>query len=592
MSTKPTLSAKTESEEVKPKRAPRASTATTAKEPAAKPETKRAPRAKTQATVKPKPEVKPPVVKEEPEPKKDTMVEEDDETVEIQSENKVFNETDDLELIGTGISSMGVKKIAKVNYEFVTRPHDVLAVDGTAPDGGYPLGVWVRDPKPLQIMAAAAGARLQNGTNTEGDFQMLSFADENSINDDHEFMNVTARPNAVWDNALHVGTRKVRNSRVNYQPGTIDNAADRIVAVLGRRLGLGTPILVRLWHSGIVFTINPPERASVIAMSDTLNAAHLDTLRRTNGLIHGTSSYYANRIICTEFMKHVTASNIDQSHWPNILKLMDHRDIQFMALGLQAASHPRGYNMVEVCGGLRSVKHPETNLPVLNEDGKERKVVCTHRTESNIDFRLLGQIDNSMFTDYQRELIARPLSASKLVSLEEIEVYQSQGTFHQPVHVELENGLVMIIKAPKANTHIEIGEEWIQMAEDIVDNIITNDTDVVSKNEAINRQIEATSAMDVAHWVHGFEVDGELVTNRTGIDRVFRQLGNNREQSERVFTMVRENIAKNIAAIVAIPTYKCSECGTLSNTIANNGNAFYTPLDMVSRFFILADRNQ
>ena len=89
------------------------------------------------------------------------------------------------------------------------------------------------------------------------------------------------------------------------------------------------------------------------------------------------------------------------------------------------------------------------------------------------------------------------------------------------------------------------------MVEDIVDNIITNDTDVVFKNEAINRQIEATSAMDVAHWVHGFEVDGELVTNRTGIDRVFRQLGNNREQSERVFTMVRENIAKNIAAIVA-----------------------------------------
>lgn len=458
----------------------------------------------------------------------------------------------------------------------------------------YPLATWSRNPATLENLANLAGMRMMDGSESDNDLNLIDFAEQNRANDDRYFFSFFAQPNSDWNNYLPVGDRKLRSSKLNFHTkatgGELSNNDDQLCTVLFRRLELGQPLLVRLWHSGLIFAINPVEKAERIAMVDRLNAAHLETLRRTNGIIHGTSSYYANRIIIQSFMKLVRDSNIHKNLWADVANLVDHRDIQIMAWALMASSYQRGYNYVDTCGGLKT-KLDADKKPVLDAQGKEQKVLCSHRTEGLIDLSLIVQIDNSKFSDWQKEFISQPLSDTKKYGIEDIEKYQRLGKMHEVDTLEIAEGVSVLLKAPVAAKHISIGEEWIESVEDAVDAAITTNVDDVTRNEMIQRQIEATAALDVAHWVIGFNIDGEEVDSEKAVKETFRMLSNNEEIRDSIYTKIRERMSKRLAAVVAIPTHKCEGCGELSNIINNNGTTIYTPIDTVSRFFTLTARN-
>lgn len=512
------------------------------------------------------------------------------ESVELKDSDEL-DFVDEDEVIATEVGALDQeKKLGSNNYTIGTQTYNYQAVNGNT-EGQYPLHVWVRDSKSLLGMHMTAMERINNNNANGRDYWMVDYAEQNSILNDPHMSSFFAREGAKWENFLTVGDRSLRSSKVNYSSKSAIGNTERVVSLLMRRLELGVPIIVRLWHSGIVFSINPPDKAERIALVDQLQEAHLDTLRRTNGMIHGTASYYANRLIINEFMRHVTSSNIDKSHWTDIINLMDHRDIQFMAWGIMAASYVRGYNLSERCGGLKDVLDSD-GKPVLNSEGKTKRNVCGHVNSSIIDWHLLCQIDNSSFTEWQREFIAKKIDENNPVSLTDIEKYQTQGEMHKEDYVEIDQGLSVILKAPKAGLHIEIGERWINSVEKAVDQIISSSADDVTKNNYINRQLEATSSMDVAHWVKGFELDGEIIDDREGIERIFRSLGNNLRQRDELFDKIRARMSKRLAAVIAIPTFKCPSCNNLSNEVHHNGTAFYTPLDMVSRFFTLTVRSQ
>lgn len=543
----------------------------------------KAPRTRKPAVKKVVPPVEVPTIEEV------ELLKEDIEEVEL-LEDEEDNFIDEGEAIATEIGTMPDDRLGNANYTIGTTSFKYQAVNGNT-DGQYALGVWVRDSKSLNGLQISALNRMEQNNARNSDILLMDFADQNAILNDPHMTSFFAREGAKWNNYLPVGDRMLRSSKVNYtSKGAVGNT-ERIVSVLMRKLDLGMPIVVRLWHSGIVFSINPPDKAERIGLVDQLQEAHLDTLRRTNGLIHGTSSFYANRLIINEFMRHVTSANIDRSLWPDVINLMDHRDIQFMAWGIMAASYVRGYKLVEKCGGLKAVIDAD-NKEVVNEEGVVKRTICGHLNESVIDFHLICQKDESSFTEWQRELIAKKIDENNPISLADIEKYQSQGEMHKEDYVELAEGFSVVLKAPKASLHIEIGERWINSVEKAVNQIININSDDTTKNGYINRQLEATSALDVAHWVKGFELDGEMIEDREGIERIFRSLGNNADQRDEIFDKIRSRMSKRLAAVIAIPTFKCPSCKNLSNEVQHNGTVFYTPLDMVSRFFTLTARSQ
>lgn len=538
------------------------------------------------------------VTKVEDTPPTTTEVEEDAELVEHVVENEYVPRTDD-DIIASEIDSViedgRLKTLGSPNYKVDNGSWNFASAHPKSGDE-YPIGVWVRDPHTLIGYKQAAIERIMGDRARAADYTMVDFADQNAIIDDRNMLAFYAREGAQWANHLEVNGRKLRNSKAKYQTSNltgIDAEDDQVIAILMDKLDLGVPIVVRLWHSGIIFNINPADKAEAILLLEQLRNAHLDTLRRTNGLIHGTSSYYANRIVVNGFMKRVVASNIDRSLWSDVLNLMDHRDIQFMAWGLLASAHPRGYRLFEQCGGLKVSKDGDGN-PVLNEDGSTKKTVCGHKDESNVDLNLLYTIDNSMFTDWQREIMAKPLKGVDLLTREDITKYQSQGLMHaeDTICIDEEKDIHVMIKAPKASVHIDIGEQWIASVETALNDTIDINADETTKNTFIENQLEATASMDVAHWVTGFIIDGKEVRSRNAINRVFRSFANNAPLRDEVFDKIRGGMAKRLAAVPAIPTRKCPSCENMSNTIANNGTVFYTPLDMVSRFFTLTARNQ
>lgn len=525
------------------------------------------------------------------EPKVEENPSEDLEAITL-LDKKENNFVDEDELLATALNEYNEegKLLGDKDYTISTDSFNYRMLNGNS-DNQYPLGVWVRDPDTLTGLQARAFERMANDNARPQDIILVDFAEQNNVNTDNNMLSFFARKGAEWNNFLPVGTRKLRNSKVTYNPGSLSGNTERVVAALMRKMDLGVPIIVRLWHSGIVFSINPSDKAERLALVDKLNSAHLQTLQRTNGLVHGTSSYYANRIIINEFMRHVTSSNIDRSLWPQITNIMDHRDIQFMAWALMAAAYPRGYRLHEQCGGLKDVVDAD-GKPLTNDEGKPKKNICGHINESIIDFNLICQIDNSAFTQWQKDFISRRIDENSPATLEDIKKYQSEGEMHREDRIEIDEELSVVVKAPVASLHISIGEEWIDSVERAVEQIINIDTDDETKNGYINRQLEATAAMDIAHWVTAFDFAGEIIDDRGGIERIFRSLGNNEKQRDTLFDSIRNRMSKRLAAVIAIPTFECSSCHNMSNKIQHNGTAFYTPIDMVSRFFTLTARNQ
>lgn len=458
----------------------------------------------------------------------------------------------------------------------------------------YPLHIWARNPGTLENYGHLAAMRMLDGSASEKDLEVLDFAEQNKVNEDRHFFSFFAQPEGDWDDHLRVGERKVRSNTYNFRTkatgGELANNEDQLLTVLCRRLEMGLPLLVRLWHTGIVFAIAPVEKGERVAMVDKLNNAHLETLRRTNGIIHGTSTYYANRIIIESFMKLVRDSNIEKSLHKDITTMLDHRDIQIMAWALMAASYQRGYNFVETCGNLKPKVDAE-GKPVLTPSGEQQKTICSHNESSIIDLSLIVQIDNSKYTDWQRDFISQPLSDTKKYTREDIEKYQRMGKMHETDCVEIVDGVSVLIKAPTADKHLTIGEDWIAAVEESVEGAILSNADDTTRGEMIQRQIEQTAMLDVAHWVIGFNIDGEEIISPTGVKKSFRMLSNNEQLRDKLYVKIREHLAKRMAAVVAVPTKKCEGCGGLSNVIANNGTMIYTPIDMVSRFFTLTARN-
>lgn len=552
---------------------------------------------RVRASTKPKPSKAPEAIQPStPQDDQDTDVE----VVAIKTEDPLENVMSDEEIISSGVDAVvnsgAIPVLGDTNYTIDLGGFSYLA-KSQKDNGEYPLGVWVRDPHTLIGFQQAALDRIHNHQGSGGDYAVVDLAEQNAIINDRNMLAMGSRAGADWRNHLLLDNgRKLRNSRANYKTEALtaeEANDDHVLAALLTRLELGVPIVVRCWHSGLVFSINPSDKAAALALVSQLRNAHLDMLRRTTGLIHGTSSYYANRIIINGFMKLVVGSNIDRSLWPSVMELLDHRDIQFMAWGLLASAHPNGYRLIESCGGLKETINADGEKE-LRPDGTVKKSVCGAKKDGIVDLNLLYQIDNSMFTDWQREFISRPLNGKNTATIEDIRKYQSEGLMHveDSICIDEEKEVYVLIKAPPANTHIEIGESWVTSVEKALDDAIGINADDETKSEFIEDQIDATSSMDIAHWVTGFVMDGQEYRSRKVINDMFKKIGNNPNMRDDVFEKVRKGMSKRIAAACGIPTARCEECHNLSNTIANNGTAFFTPIDMVSRFFTLTARNQ
>lgn len=517
------------------------------------------------------------------------------ETVELTKEENEDYHSDDQTVVEVAVEQEAKsKKYGSSDYSIGTSL-DAIKKATDEKLTYYPLAVWARNPNTMEITANISVDRLENGRGSETDIRMIDYAEQNKVVMDRHMFSFCAREGASWDDHLNVDGRKLRANKINFatkaQGNTLANKEnhEQLITVLFRRLDIGSSLLVRLWHSGLVFAVEPLSKAARVAMVDKVNNAHLDILRSTNGIIHGSSAYYANRIIMKEFMNQVVDSNVDKSLWADIFQYIDHRDIQIMAWALMASGFQRGYNYVETCGGLKT-RLDADKKPILDEDGKPKKGLCGHRHESLIDLMLLPQIDSSMFNDWQKSFIAKPLSADK-ATVEDIQKYQRLGRMHERDIIEVANGVSLILKAPNAAKHIEIGEKWIEAVIDSVDDAITTNVDEETRNEMIQRQMAATAALDVSHWVDGFLIDGEEIRDEEAIRKTFHTLSNNEEIRNKIYDDIRRVTASRLAAVLAVPTNTCPSCGELSNVINNNGTAIYTPIDAVSRFFILAARN-
>lgn len=525
------------------------------------------------------------------------VVDEDYETVDLDDPDPEHLHVDPNELIASEVSAI----VNSGDFQLTGSPEYIIdeaslsyeKKDGDT-TGQYPLYVWARDPTTLAGYYANSVSRINNDVGTDHDYRLCDIAEDNRITWDSTANAFFAKTNADWRNHLLVNGRKLRHGKVGINnDGKREISSSRQETFLFDRLGLGIPLIVRLWHTGVSFTINPLTKEEAVGITEKLRNAHLETLRKTSGLVHGISTYYANRIVVTEFMRRVTGSNIDKGMYPNILALMDHRDIQSMAWGLFSSFHPKGFRLIEQCGGVKTVTGDD-NVPVLKADGTVRKSPCTHREDIIADPNLIYTINNNMFTEWQRDMISRPVSNKTGITEADILRYRTEGDMHveDSLCVDEEQQIFVMVKAPLADAHIEIGEEWINSIEDALNDAITINADDDTKNAFIENKIQAAASLDVVHWVTGFVIDGVEIRDRQAIVNTFRGLSNNPVMQVKIFDTVRKGIIHRLGCMYAIPTKKCPECGTLSNTVATNGTAIYTPIDMVARFFTQIARNQ
>lgn len=334
---------------------------------------------------------------------------------------------------------------------------------------------------------------------------------------------------------------------------------------------LGIPVAFPLWHSGFWITIRTPT-ARMFSNLDTTVASEKNLLGRlTNGALFGNTRAYVESAILDLLGDCITNTNVAGWTIPLIRDLIDHRDIQTVALMLGASRYPHGYPNEEPC----------TNF----HNG------CKNVRESSLS------LINTLFVDlsyFSNEDIRHMSQKAVTLDINTIREYQKKARWNQPRVVKVTDSISVRLKHPSAVESIASGLAWAQEIHQEMMKALGDNSTTRRRNNYIAEQMEAVTLRTFAAYIDDIIKDD--VENKASVEDVidlFDTIGDDEYLTRRFEMNVREFEDSDIIAMMALPRHLCNECeGKWKVKSPDMLNEYYkgpilSPQDAVARLFTL-----
>lgn len=401
---------------------------------------------------------------------------------------------------------------------------------------------------------------------------------------DDVLLKATTREGSMWSNLFsHTDSsgktvyRTAVNDKTGRNPNDANDKESVAITMLTRLMGVGSPVYIPLYHTGIWLRLRVPTPIEFINLDETINSEMIQYGNYTRGAIFSNDSVVLRRNVVNfilNLVESTTAPSDDVEYLKSIIKVTD---LDEMIRGVMQARYPDGYPYVRQC---------------VAKPGE-----CNYIASGMLDLREISWVDNSRLTKKQRAIMSKPRVR---LTEEKLKEYQDEFDGFKSVIVlapnpddaeidgEYYNATVINISTPTLADDEDYG---VQLIHDIANNYdkALQDNNTKAREQYIRNRMGASFIKTYGQWVDSITVYKEgtphVIETEEVLNEALEALSSQYNYVSHFREEIQRYITGSLVQIVGIKNYECPECGCKQDTSGENN--IIIPIDVLSVFFIL-----
>jgi len=363
----------------------------------------------------------------------------------------------------------------------------------------------------------------------------------------------------------HIRTLKVKGTKLKGKAA---------IAAIKDRKGLGSNVLVPLWHTGIYVTLTPPKNKRILNLEMAIAKNTIDLGRKTNTLIYSNYSAVYMRIVTEFIAEHIVSTSLSVPDDKDLFDIIKINDLPLLITGILSAMYPKGYDVTRTC---------KNTLEFLDNENKPK---CDYSVTGKIMPEKMLWVDRKMLTKKALEHMSNQRPES--MSYDEVIEYQSTMTKYTK-EIEIDDGMFVGLELPSINEVIADGSEWVDKIINDVESLFTDATSEEAKNIRVSEMASSMMLSIYGAWYTKIYTTDDTIyeTKKSDVISIMEELSDDETILDKTLTSIKEFIEESSFAIVATPNYICPKCKEEQND--NNDGAFseLLPLNVVEHFLDL-----
>ena len=322
--------------------------------------------------------------------------------------------------------------------------------------------------------------------------------------------------------------------------------------------GLGSVVMVPLWHSGFWITLKAPTESSMLELNRRLSEEKIGLGRATYGLAFANNSVFFAGWLIDFALSHVYDTSLKAEVAEDIRNRINQLDVPLLIWGLACAIWPNGFPYARA---------------VLDQTTEQTKVI-----KEKVNVGRLLWVDNNSLSPWQISHMAQRHGNS--MTAESLDKYRSEFVRGKGRSVKLNDTISVTLRVPNVNQYLISGKKWVNNIVAMVDNAFSMPPNDSVRDNYIMDQGKATNMRQFAHFVESLEVADGLIEDVDTLDQTFDALSSSDAIREAFFKGVKSFIEDSTIAVIAIPVTEDNEKSDLPRF------PHLLPIDVMSVFFI------
>jgi len=336
-------------------------------------------------------------------------------------------------------------------------------------------------------------------------------------------------------------------------------SGERAVLRVRALTGLGSVIMVPLWHSGFWLTLKAPTESALLELDRRLNEEKIELGRLTWGLAYANNSVFFAGWLMDFALSHVYDTSLKPEVSANLRSRISALDIPLVVWGLACTIWPNGFPYARA---------------VMDQTNQQNKII-----KEKVNVGKLLWVDTASLTPWQIAHMAQRHGSS--MTAESLERYKNEFTRGKGRNIKLTENLIMALRTPNVDEYLTSGQKWVNTIVAMVDKAFGMEGNADIRDKYIMDQGKATNMRQYGHFVESLEAGGSIIEDAETLDETLDVLSSNDDIATEYFKGIKEFVEDSTIAMIAIPVTEAAEVSDLPRF------PHLLPLDVMSVFFTL-----
>lgn len=358
---------------------------------------------------------------------------------------------------------------------------------------------------------------------------------------------------------------------------------DSFLDSLDNTMGIGVPIMVPLYNSGIWVAIKTIEEPAIIALKYLSLEKEKQVGASTGAAVYSNQSVLYAKDAIDLFISSLVFTNVRLKHKEDLKKLILSSDINTIYSALGQAMYPKGIKYTLNCNNI---------IDKANS--------CDSIIKPTIRLQNAQHTDYSKLSDAQLYHMAKKSPAS--VTVDEVRAYQDEFSNITTISKEYMIGnntkAVIRYKVPNVEEYLIQGEFWIKRITRTASNIMSKLEKQKDnfKQQGFSTQMKTNLLGGYIHYFAGIDIikDGDVKSSKDlkelfgAVERFSKDI----KLYDAILNDILHIIKNSTISIIGIPEYKCKKCEQINNNSSvDDGHTFKNiiPFNVLQVLFTLGD---